>query len=54
MSIRGVSVRDLRFAATTDPEIQAARRRIKETLHDLQDRGFDKMSRKQMVYCSRE
>jgi hypothetical protein len=28
-------------AASTDPEIQAARRRIKETLHDLQDRGFN-------------
>ncbi len=40
-------------AAATDPEIQAARRRIKELLHDLQDRGFDKISRKHMVYSSR-
>jgi Ca-activated chloride channel family protein len=40
-------------AAATDPEIQAARRRIKELLHDLEDRGFDKMSRKHMVYSSR-
>ena len=40
-------------AAATDPEIQAARRRLKEMLHDLQDRGFDKMSRKHMVYSSR-
>jgi Ca-activated chloride channel homolog len=40
-------------AAVTDPEIQAARRRIKEMLHDLEDRGFDKMSRKHMVYSSR-
>jgi Ca-activated chloride channel homolog len=40
-------------AANTAPEIQAARRGIQETLHDLQDRGFDKMSRKQMLYCSR-
>ena len=40
-------------AAATDPEIQAARRRLKEVLHDLQDRGFDKMSRKHMVYSSR-
>ena len=40
-------------AAATDPEIQAARRRIKEMLHDLEDRGFDKMSRKHMVYSSR-
>jgi Ca-activated chloride channel family protein len=38
-------------AASTDPEIQAARRRLKELLHDLQDRGFDKLSRKQMHYC---
>jgi Ca-activated chloride channel family protein len=36
-----------------DPEIQAARRRIKDTVHDLRDRGFDKMSRKQMLYSSR-
>jgi Ca-activated chloride channel family protein len=40
-------------AVSTDPEIQAARRRIKETLHDLQDRGFNMMSRKQMLYSSR-
>jgi Ca-activated chloride channel family protein len=40
--------------ASTDPEIQAARRRIKETLHDLQDRGFNTMSRKQMLYSSRD
>ena len=40
-------------AASTDPEIRAARRRIKETLHDLQDRGFNTMNRKQMLYCSR-
>jgi hypothetical protein len=40
--------------ASTDPEIQAARRRIKELLHDLENRGFEKMSRKQMVYSSRE
>jgi hypothetical protein len=40
-------------AGHTDPEIQAARRWIKETLHDLEDRGFDKMSRKHMVYSSR-
>jgi hypothetical protein len=39
---------------TTDPEIQAARRRIKDTVHDLRDHGFDKMSRKQMLYSSRE
>jgi Ca-activated chloride channel family protein len=39
-------------AAATDPEIQAARRRIKELLHDLEDRGFDTISRKHMVYCS--
>ena len=41
------------IAAATDPEIPTARRRIKEMLHDLEDRGFDKMSRKQMVYSSR-
>ena len=41
-------------AATTDPEIQAARRRIKDTVHDLRNHGFDKMSRKQMLYSSRE
>jgi len=40
-------------AAATDPEIQAARRRIKELLHDLEDRGFDQMSLKHMVYSSR-
>ena len=39
-------------AANADPELQAVRRRIKDTLHELQDRGFDKMSRKQMHYCS--
>jgi Ca-activated chloride channel family protein len=32
-------------AAATGPEIQAARRRIKDLLHDLADRGFDKVSR---------
>jgi hypothetical protein len=41
-------------AATTDPDIQAARRRIKDTVHDLRDHGFNKMSRKQMLYRSRE
>jgi Ca-activated chloride channel homolog len=41
-------------AGTTDPEIQATRRRIKDTVHFLQDRGFDRMSRKQMLYSSRE
>ena len=41
-------------AAATEPEIQAARRRLKEMLHDLQDRGFDKTSRKHMVYSSRK
>jgi hypothetical protein len=40
-------------AANTDPEVQAARRRIKETLHDLQDLGFNTMNRKQMLYCNR-
>jgi hypothetical protein len=40
-------------AASPDPEIRGARRRIKETLHDLQDRGFNTMNRKQMLYCSR-
>lgn len=40
-------------AASTDPEIQAARRRIKDTLHDLQERGFNTINRKQMLYCSR-
>jgi Ca-activated chloride channel family protein len=39
--------------ASTDPEIQTARRRIKETLHDLQGRGFNTMNRTQMLYCSR-
>ena len=39
---------------TNDPEIRAARRWIKDTVHDLRDRGFDKMSRKQMLYSSRE
>ncbi len=38
--------------ASTDPELQTCRRRIKETLHDLRDRGFDRVSRKQMHYCS--
>lgn len=41
------------MTGNTDREIQAARRRIKETLHDLQDRGFNTMNRKQMLYCSR-
>ena len=40
-------------AAATDPEIQAARRRLKEMLRDLEDRGFNTMSRKHMVYSSR-
>ena len=41
------------MTVSTDPTIQAARRRIKATLRDLQDRGFDKASRKQMLYCGR-
>jgi Ca-activated chloride channel homolog len=37
-----------------DAEVQAARRRIKDLLHELQDRGFDRMSRKHMHYGSHE
>ena len=33
--ICGVVVCDLRFTTATDPELQAARRRIKDTVHDL-------------------
>jgi len=40
-------------AASTNPEIRAARRRMEEALRDLQDRGFNTMNRKQMLYCSR-
>jgi len=39
-------------AAHTDPEVHAVRRRLKETLHELQDRGYDRMSRKHMHYSS--
>jgi hypothetical protein len=49
--------RDVMHNTRPDPivcEIQAARRRLKEMLHDLQDRGFDKTSWKHMVYSSRE
>jgi hypothetical protein len=38
----------------TDPEIQAARRLVREYLRQLEDEGFTRMSRKQMLYCSRE
>jgi hypothetical protein len=42
---------DPELTAANDPEIRAARRWIKETLHELQDRGFDNMARKHMI-CS--
>ncbi len=38
--------------ASIDAEVQAARRRIKDLLHELQDRGFDRLSRKHMHYSS--
>jgi len=37
-----------------DVDVRGLRRRIKDTAHDLRDHGFDKMSRKQMLYSSRE
>jgi len=40
--------------ASLDAEVQAARRRITELLHELQDRGFDRLSRKHMHYRSHE
>jgi len=40
-------------ARHTDPALQVVRRRIKDMLHDLEDRGFEKRSRKHMVYSSR-
>jgi hypothetical protein len=39
--------------ASSDAEVHAARRRIKDLLHELQERGFDRISRKHMVYSSR-
>jgi hypothetical protein len=38
--------------ASIDAEVQAARRRIKDLLHELQDRGYDRLSRKHMHYSS--
>ena len=40
--------------ASIDAEVQAARRRIKALLHEFQDRGFDRMSRKHVHYSSHE
>jgi hypothetical protein len=34
--------------------IQAARRRVQEYLRQLEDEGFTRMDRKQMLYSSRE
>jgi hypothetical protein len=39
-------------ARHTDPALQVVRRRIKEMLHDLEDRAFDMRSRKHMHYFS--
>jgi len=41
-------------AQAPDPELRAARRRVKEFLRQLEDEGFTRMSRKQMFYSSRE
>jgi Ca-activated chloride channel homolog len=38
----------------TDPELRAARRRVKDYLRQLEAEGFTQMSRKQMFYSSRE
>ena len=37
-----------------DVDVRGLRRRIKDTAHDLRDHGFDKVSRKQMLYNSRD
>jgi hypothetical protein len=41
-------------AQATAPDLRAARRRVKEYLHQLEDEGFTRMNRKQMLYSSRE
>ena len=41
-------------AQATDPELRAARRRVKDYLRQLEDKGFTQMNRKQMLYSSRE
>lgn len=37
---------------TSDPEVRAARQRVKEVLHQLEQEGYTPMSRKQMSYSS--
>jgi len=40
------------IANSTDPEVRAARKRIKDFLHDLEERGYNRNQRKQMHYSS--
>ena len=49
-----MAVRDLRFATATDSDLRAAPGECGEYLRKIEDEGLTRMSRKQMLYSSRE
>jgi Ca-activated chloride channel family protein len=50
--LRAAKVLQTAIAQADGGDVKGAMQRL-ETLHDLQDRGFNTVNRKQMLYCSR-